>query len=664
VNLRSALRRLRRDERGDTFVFLAFALPVLILIVAFVLDIGNWLDHRRHLQLQADAAAFAGGSLFQQCTGDQTAANTAIQTATQTYGGDPIIAGSLNRQIGGSNAGTVIFDYNSKTYSVAGGPPADDTATGGACTAKMVDAKLTEHGLKVFFGLLPFSQLNVRSHARTEVQGVGEEGDIRPIAVRDAKVTPCVSARFINETSGSQIGSDVVLTKQPEVVGQPTTWQNSTAAPVQMASGHVAVQLYLNNCNGTGDVYDPKDIGNDTSGLLFINTFDSTPASGTDPPKIVGPVTLTSSCDPYFSFTYTVTCTVDVHAVISATVNNSKLQLTAVDLEGGNSRNMNVQGNGSTWNTQQSFPIDPQSGPHNIKIDWKQSAGTVGAQICGNGTNNQPPPCEGTFGVQQRTFSGFDDSSSPPEDSGPIVSAQVSNSGPGLTGPNSFDKTGNPGLYVTVKIAGLENAPLDPNFPATILRFGTTTNKQTGLVDCGQGNGANADYDGILYGCPNPVQVNTRNGVCDPPNSPVDCVSTIQGNRRNKIPEAIADRVNCSDNNWDAYASGAISEIPADDPRKVILIVTAPADLSGQTGPTLIPIRTFATFYVTGWDTTGNAATCNKNDPFPIKGKKNNQNGAIWGYYIKNFIPSGSGSGTGAFCDFNAFGNCISVLTR
>jgi len=47
------------DERGGVLVMFALFAPVLILFMAFVLDVGNWFEHKRHLQLQADAGALA-----------------------------------------------------------------------------------------------------------------------------------------------------------------------------------------------------------------------------------------------------------------------------------------------------------------------------------------------------------------------------------------------------------------------------------------------------------------------------------------------------------------------------------------------------------------------------------------------------------------------------
>ena len=56
-------RRLAQsgEERGTVIVMVAVWLPIAVLIAAFVVDIANWFVHRRHLQMQADAAASRGG---------------------------------------------------------------------------------------------------------------------------------------------------------------------------------------------------------------------------------------------------------------------------------------------------------------------------------------------------------------------------------------------------------------------------------------------------------------------------------------------------------------------------------------------------------------------------------------------------------------------------
>src|SRR5918995_3816395 len=54
--------RLVKDERGVALVWFAILLPGLILIASLVLDVANLWEHRRHLQMQADAAALAAAT--------------------------------------------------------------------------------------------------------------------------------------------------------------------------------------------------------------------------------------------------------------------------------------------------------------------------------------------------------------------------------------------------------------------------------------------------------------------------------------------------------------------------------------------------------------------------------------------------------------------------
>ena len=58
--------RTRLDgERGGVLVMVALWLPgAACCSSTFVVDVGNWFVHKRHLQMQADAAALAGGGLF------------------------------------------------------------------------------------------------------------------------------------------------------------------------------------------------------------------------------------------------------------------------------------------------------------------------------------------------------------------------------------------------------------------------------------------------------------------------------------------------------------------------------------------------------------------------------------------------------------------------
>ena len=72
-------------------VFVALLLPVLLLLAVVVMDIGNLYVHKRHLQTQVDAGAFAGATKFVGCSfqfGDPVAANAAIKATALGYTGD------------------------------------------------------------------------------------------------------------------------------------------------------------------------------------------------------------------------------------------------------------------------------------------------------------------------------------------------------------------------------------------------------------------------------------------------------------------------------------------------------------------------------------------------------------------------------------------------
>jgi len=83
VTLRGPIHGIADDERGGVLVLFALWLPLTILLLTFVADVGNWFEHKRHLQLQADAAAWAGAGAF-----NFPCLNPAIETEVRKYGGD------------------------------------------------------------------------------------------------------------------------------------------------------------------------------------------------------------------------------------------------------------------------------------------------------------------------------------------------------------------------------------------------------------------------------------------------------------------------------------------------------------------------------------------------------------------------------------------------
>ena len=186
------MRRLRRiirsarGERGGVLVIVAVCMPVLLAFTGLVIDVGNWFEHRRHLQTQADAAVLAAaGDVRFPC--DATV-NSTIAARIEEYGK------TRNPQVGGTPAARVQWALNSRHWpgQSAADDPVDATVVEGApCTAGMIDVKMTEHDLPWFLkatGLV--DDINVKARvgllAKTRKTGSLPIGvpDVNPKALR------------------------------------------------------------------------------------------------------------------------------------------------------------------------------------------------------------------------------------------------------------------------------------------------------------------------------------------------------------------------------------------------------------------------------------------------------------------------------------------------
>ena len=169
------LKRLQ-DDRGSTLVIVALVLPLIVILGILSVDVGNWFTHKRHLQTQADAAAFAAGTQFKlPCDGG---VDTAIESTARQYAG-PSAAGtptpSFNPQVGGTPSTKLHALLNATDYWGQG----NDTEFGlggHPCAASYLDVKMTEKDLGWFFdigGLTP----TINAEARVKfTQAIGEKG--------------------------------------------------------------------------------------------------------------------------------------------------------------------------------------------------------------------------------------------------------------------------------------------------------------------------------------------------------------------------------------------------------------------------------------------------------------------------------------------------------
>src|SRR6059036_2215902 len=90
--------RVRDSERGAVLVLFALMAPVLVAFLIYVIDVNNWNEHKRHLQVQVDSAALAAAAGFQPCNNQEIysrageysgASSVTTPTGTVTSASDP-----------------------------------------------------------------------------------------------------------------------------------------------------------------------------------------------------------------------------------------------------------------------------------------------------------------------------------------------------------------------------------------------------------------------------------------------------------------------------------------------------------------------------------------------------------------------------------------------
>jgi hypothetical protein len=741
-------------------VLVAAGLSAFVLLAAFVVDVAHWYDYSRNLQNRADAAALAAAVQYgNTCFGSPTVGQTdVIGKVAQQYAGPPAgtpdanlpypflsIAGYQNQpNLTKGTPGNFHMLLNSKQYWPNGanwnmGTTGNNTSSLALCNSQdengnvgaMVDVRLTQANLGLFFPVATFTP-TISAHARAALEGEVST-NAAPIAVGDTGFTPCVSVRLVDASTNSVIQT-VTLSKEPTDPNNPTApvqWDNS-ASPASFTmppSDSVYVQPYLNDCNGNGQTYDDTK----NTGLMMIDNYPSSApnvANGSPPQLSTNGVIAfygncpTATTTPYFTPSGA-DCTVEVDALVAfaSNVGSSNQGLTLVQHQWDNTNQVWTttqnqmhlsQGNGtnkcqntSAWCTTVTIP--DSSGIDQFSLNWQETAGQIGTTQCGTGNGQQPPPCTGQINngaILQQVF-GACNGCDQPDDSGPIVFARISEAnGSGViigNDTNSFAGGSPHNLVFTLKLSGLNTAA--PGSPATVLRFANSTNHQTGLVDCGQGQSGNNDSAVVYYGCGpdnpvvtgmNPLFVYSRtNGTgCSPaqdgnttgwPNgNNQDCIQTTPGQRRTLVVCPLVERIvgapfggnctgqalgTCPANNWSSTTGSA--GIPIGDPRAITMIITSDVDLATAAGQpqAWVPIRKFATFYVTGWDPnimpscTSPSLGSSQNEPFPVKGKRNSSNGAIWGHWI-NYEDT-AGTPSGQLCVIGSSPtNCVPALTR
>jgi hypothetical protein len=666
-------KRISHDETGSVLVVVAIWLGVAFMFAIFVIDVGNWFEHRRHLQLQADAAAFAGGAQFQACFGGG-AGDAGIYKEATKYAGvsTPLYPSLYNSQVGATNQGSLSVLYQSKTYQPGtGGPPADDTQTAGPCTApNMFDVKMTEAGLPLFFGGFGLSSLN--EHARARVQLFTSDSDTPslPIAPPDTNYG-AVMATFIDTATGAELtgcsGGNLIsgctfrLSAGGSCVAAAALVVSCGSATIPVAANSlIGIRVGLGSGYGTcantsgSALYKCYDQAATSNFLYEIRGYA---ASG----AVLYGVTPTTMCtggssSPFFSdLDTTTTCS----AGLSAWIDNS-IAATAnikATLGDGSAANKNVAltrcSNGSdplchdttggrnawSWSTLPgAFAIAPGVGPDSISLKN------------GNATLGIPSPVSQFYG-------GGD-----PDMSGAIKLVQVTDTnglvGSLVAGSHSITLNVGFGTYqVDTPCTGMSGATYKcAADPTIVLRSKFTNGSGTMAIDCGSGT----IKDQIENGCTNQYQVHPApyTPICDAV-TPPDCADTNsigQGAKVGPVRQGMNDRWGAFCNNYPNY-SGATGP----DPRLVLILLTDSAAWDNGNGAGVqVPVVRLAAFYVTGWDGASGGCT-NTNEPFPDSGGSS-QLGDIWGHFVKYVDTLGTPGAT--VCDPTSPTPCVPSLTK
>jgi len=635
---------LGTDERGGILVLGALLLPFLVLLIALSVDVGNWWVHKRHLQLQVDAAALAGGGLFGECFSNPSGANTAIQNEATKYSG---AAGSVyNGQVGGLNQGAVTVLYQSRTFAV-GGPAPDDTETQPPCETPsfMFDVKGTEANLPLLFDFpgLDFVP-SINAHARVQLRTVEVQEGMLPVAVPDLRFN-FAFATFVNEATGA-----VLATTQLDKSGTSDGLQLwSSPAPVDVPVSGSSVGVRIRLVGGT----DPTT----ACGQLYTECYDLASGNGVvhirgwSPqvaPEARNVWLLAGTCAPdaYFAVG---DCSAGVQAEVDLGVTHplTGSGVTAevwASVDGSGTYQLTPAGSSGlvTWSTLSGVPLTG-GGPHNVALHWRweQTTGTWLSLTC-NDRNNNPCKATGTLGTVQRGMVASADHS------GPVQRVQVFESGVSTAGANSFALGSIHSLGVSIAVTGNLEVQSQANDPVVELRV---TGSQNQSIDCDPATPNLRDE--IEQGCGPAYRINP--GLSCPAYNvlwglpqPWECVKTQTGGAVGQVEHGMRDRILGGANtctapiNWPNYSVG--------DPRLVPLIIT-PFGSFGGSGNDIIPVIDFGVFYVVGWH----------DDPCP--GAHAVPRGYIAGHFVKYAAPNPHGAGD-TVCNPDSLTPCVAVMTR
>ena len=702
-----------REQRGTIAVIAALTFPVLLLLAALVIDVGNWYTHKRSLQNRADAAALAAGYEYlgqlKSCLADSSSggpASIAITNVAKKYAGTA--TGDYNQNVNNQSAVTVAINATTPTGldNSDGGNPCQVHTTGDSISPPdsiWTDVKVRETNIGTLFGSFGINLPSVTAQARVELkQLLGLRAGGLPFVHETGDYVDCVWARFVDVNTGglvSLVGSSnpVALTPDSSTERRWTADVNGINLP--NGDDDVGVEYWMGvatggTCDFSTDLkhlITSTGTGHDGTGdpvlIDWINVFDDDTPGGGALPLMHHFSLMPGSCgSDRVGFIYSSTaCTITFSAEVDhganpapskITVSSSIPGVASIDATAGSS-----VGTETTYTGQITF--DPtavtgsttvsqdytQVGQHKLKATWTMTSGTLTSgtikATSGSGTRNcragtpcvctTASPCVDEFDTEQAGNWLHATYVADPVNSVPLFYAELLSGSTPM--PNSIAADGGPtGAFKIV----VTNTGVDQDHIVLIRGAVQGTGNRTLTIDCGQGNGASGLRDAIENGCPAPMAVNQRNDSCSP-NPPLangswDCVSAVSGNKTS-TNKGFENRfaAPCTPNNWVAGTSP--TNLNPGDPRFAYIFLTTLGQTEEKHG--WFPIKAFLRVYVTGGDGMGCA-----DDDDPPRGY-NGKGSQLWGHLVDVITLDDNVTPSDDVCDLSrATLNCKPVLVR
>jgi Flp pilus assembly protein TadG len=662
------------DERGSILVVAMLISAVLVLLGTVIIEVGHTMAHRRHLQVQTDAAALAAAQEFPLCSTNPAGAYGAMSTIADQYGGFNG-ANQYNQQVGTKSgyAGTVSALYQSRPYPAGGTAIAQDPdnifngttqemtcGTSDPSSIKFFDVKATEAGVHdVFnFGL----STTVHAHSRVELKAVNELNGLLPLGVPDVRPN-YVFAKFIAESGTvtcTDLGNVPVPSCEEELIkgnvsGSQQQWVPASTLKVTIPVGDLGVRIRV--VGGTdktapcgAQFVECYDETNTALGLIHIRGWDPAAAA----PVVKDASLINGSCTPDAYFT-SGDCLAGITADIDlGTINASTKVWATVDGAGNYPLTTpTMSGNGvKTWTSANVIPVTG-AGPHPIALKFA---------IDGTGSGT-------ALGTVQRAYEAD------PDSSGPLFLVQEYDAGANsVFGPYSYQGGTTHTLGVTVNTQGtlLLSAKTDPPIGLRLFKSGGSAS-QNQTIDCDP-NISNLEQE-IASGCAPTYKTQTsltcpftKASTLWASPQPWTCAAIQTGASIGNLNHGLNQRIYGSNNppasacNPGGYGgvlwirNEGFNQIKFPDDKRMLALFVVPLGSFQGTGNEVVPVIDFGFFYVTGYSGDPCAGVDPNDDPVT-------SGASVVGHFIK-FFPIDDHHTSDDNCNLNTITPCVGVLTR